>query len=115
MMKLKDPENCLAENGNKPWRSPISSAGTARMNSGDKLHHKFAVVDQNRVIFGSQNWTSSGAHENDENVIVIENPYIAAEFLKEYKRLLKRSVFGPSQKLIEKIRANQEYCATTQY
>jgi phosphatidylserine/phosphatidylglycerophosphate/cardiolipin synthase-like enzyme len=35
--------------------------GIARLPAGDKLHHKFAVIDKRTVITGSFNWSPSAA------------------------------------------------------
>ena len=50
------------------------------MTRGDKLHHKFAVVDNTTVITGSFNWSPSAAHQNDETLLVIKHPKLAAAF-----------------------------------
>ncbi|CAK6692695.1 Cardiolipin synthase B [Synechococcus sp. CBW1107] len=50
---------CKLEQGNSPWQQPINGVGTPRLARGDKLHHKFAVVDGKTVITGSFNWSPS--------------------------------------------------------
>ena len=46
---------CKLEVGNKPFEVPLEEIGTPRLASGDKLHHKFAVIDNKKVITGSFN------------------------------------------------------------
>lgn len=53
---------CKLEQGNSPWQQPITGVGTPRLARGDKLHHKFAVVDRKTVITGSFNWSPSASH-----------------------------------------------------
>jgi len=51
------------------------------------LHHKFAVVDDKKVIFGSMNWTKSGCYKNRELTIISSNPGIANGFSKYFDEL----------------------------
>jgi len=55
-------------------------------NSG-QMHHKVFIIDRAIVIFGSYNFSASAEEQNDENLLVIYNPQIAAEFLKEFERV----------------------------
>jgi len=38
--------NCKFEDNNNPWDAPVSTVGIAQLPEGDKLHHKFAVIDE---------------------------------------------------------------------
>ncbi|MCS7053197.1 MAG: phospholipase D-like domain-containing protein [Ignavibacterium sp.] len=66
-------------------------------NVGATLHHKYGLVDATQpnsnptVITGSANWSNSAANENDENVIIIEDIYIANQFMQEFKRRYNES------------------------
>ncbi len=51
------------------------------------VHHKFAVIDDKLVIVGSTNWSDSGLFNNDENLLVIESPELAAQFSQHFERL----------------------------
>lgn len=51
------------------------------------VHNKFAVIDDKIVITGSTNWSDSGFFSNDENLLVIESPEIAAQFSQHFERL----------------------------
>jgi len=55
------------------------------------MHHKVLVIDRQIVVTGSFNFTSNADNSNDENVIIIENSEIAAEYLQEFERLWKVS------------------------
>jgi phosphatidylserine/phosphatidylglycerophosphate/cardiolipin synthase-like enzyme len=63
-------------------------AGLAVRQDGNRgvLHHKVIVVDDKLVITGSLNFTASGDESNDENVVVLSNPEIAAMYLQEFER-----------------------------
>ena len=52
-------QRCQLEAGNRVWSRPLQGVGTPQLASGDKLHHKFAVIDRRRVITGSFNWSPS--------------------------------------------------------
>jgi cardiolipin synthase len=49
--------------------------------SGEKLHAKAMVVDLQRLVVGSANWTSSGFLHNHELDAVIESPGLASQAL----------------------------------
>jgi phosphatidylserine/phosphatidylglycerophosphate/cardiolipin synthase-like enzyme len=51
------------------------------------MHHKVMIIDESIVITGSYNFTSSAELRNDENLIILEDRKIAAEFLDEFKRI----------------------------
>lgn len=46
-------------------------------NWGGKMHMKAATFDNEYLVLGSMNWTSAGDNTNDENTIIINNPYYA--------------------------------------
>ncbi len=55
--------------------------------NGSFLHHKVIVIDGNIVVTGSLNYSSSADDENEENVVIIDNPEIAALYLQEFDKL----------------------------
>jgi phosphatidylserine/phosphatidylglycerophosphate/cardiolipin synthase-like enzyme len=52
-----------------------------------QMHHKFMVIDSSIVIFGSYNFTNSAEDRNDENLLVIYNTEIAAQFIAQFQRV----------------------------
>lgn len=56
-----------------------------------QMHHKVMVIDQNIVVMGSYNFTDSAETRNDENMIVIYNDQIAAEFISEFQRVYAKA------------------------
>jgi len=52
-----------------------------------QMHHKVMIIDENTVIFGSYNFTNSAETKNDENLIVVHNEEIAAQFMAEFQRV----------------------------
>lgn len=56
-------------------------------NSNRKLmHNKFCVIDLNKVIHGSYNWTNK-AQYNDETISLIENRAAAEDFANQFVKL----------------------------
>ncbi len=51
------------------------------------MHHKVIIIDSETVITGSFNFTWSADTENDENVLVIHSPGVAAAYEQEYQKL----------------------------
>ncbi len=48
------------------------------------MHHKVIIIDDKTVITGSYNFTRSADEENDENILVIQSPAVAALYLREF-------------------------------
>ena len=84
---------CQPEAGNNPWINTLNTVGIAQVNSGDKLHHKFTVIDQQTVISGSQNWSPAANYKNDEAVVIIQNQTVANQFNQEFERLYQEAAF----------------------
>ena len=60
----------------------------ARQDGNPKfLHDKVIIVDNRFVISGSFNFSSNATENNDENVIIIDNPAIANLYTQEFERL----------------------------
>ena len=87
----------LPENSVRDWR-------------GDKLHHKFAVIDRKTVITGSFNWSPSAAHTNDETLLVIHSPKLAAHFTREMDRLWDTAELGITPHLRRKLERQKIRC-----
>lgn len=45
-----------------------------------RMHHKFVVLDDEILINGSFNWTSSAVHKNFENVVILDQPKLIKDF-----------------------------------
>ncbi len=55
--------------------------------NGSFMHDKLIIVDNRTVITGSLNFSSSADEANDENVLIVDNPEIAALYLQEFERI----------------------------
>ncbi len=93
---------CAIETGNRAWTSAVETVGVPRLAGGDKLHHKFAVIDRRTVISGSFNWSPAAAHGNDETLLLIHSPPLAAHFEHEFERLWRGAELGISPRLERK-------------
>ena len=114
MMGATLSDNCQLEADNRPWRQPISTVGVAPLPMGDRLHHKFGVVDRTTVITGSHNWTEAANHGNDETLLAIDSPVVAAHFEREFDRLYKGAILGIPAKVKQKIDAKKKECDSVQ-
>ena len=105
---------CRLEAGNNPWEMPLKTVGTPRLARGDKLHHKFAVIDGKTVITGSFNWSPAAAHTNDETLLVIHSSTLAAHFTREMDRLWQGAELGITPRLQRKLERSQRLCGKSQ-
>ena len=78
---------------------------------GAKLHHKFAVIAEQTVIVGSQNWSHAANTNNDETLLVIQNPTVAAHFNREFERLYREPLIGETSSLAQKSESARQRCS----
>jgi phosphatidylserine/phosphatidylglycerophosphate/cardiolipin synthase-like enzyme len=67
----------------------IDGNGNASGIVGGKLHHKVMIIDANtrsdpRVLVGSFNWSENATKYNDENLLSLPDPAIAALYHQEF-------------------------------
>ncbi len=103
-------EHCRLEADNRPWKQPIATVGVPLLPMGDRLHHKFGVVDRNTVITGSHNWSEAANHGNDETLLTIASPVVAAHFEREFDRLYKGAILGIPPRIKQRIDARKKEC-----
>jgi phosphatidylserine/phosphatidylglycerophosphate/cardiolipin synthase-like enzyme len=74
----------------------LTAAGIPVLKDGNKyvMHHKVFIIDGTWTITGSYNFTGSAATSNDENILIIKSPAVAAKFEDEYKRIKRMAVDG---------------------
>jgi phosphatidylserine/phosphatidylglycerophosphate/cardiolipin synthase-like enzyme len=61
---------------------PVRQDGNPRF-----LHDKVIVIDNRIVISGSFNFSNNATDNNDENVIIIDNPEIASLYMQEFGKV----------------------------
>ncbi len=76
----KVPLRRVYPDGDKKSRS--TDAGRA------KFHHKFVVIDGERVLTGSFNWTVLADEENYENLVTLTGK-VATKYADEFERVWK--------------------------
>ena len=101
---------CKVEAGNRPLEQGLKGVGSPRLARGDKLHHKFAVIDNKTVITGSFNWSPSAAHTNDETVLVIHSPQLSQHFTREMDRLWDGTELGITPHIQRKLDRQKIRC-----
>ena len=102
--------NCKLEQDNQPFNKGLKGVGTPRLARGDKLHHKFAVIDNKKVITGSFNWSPSAAHTNDETLMVIHSPQLAKHFTREMNRIWRSAELGVTPQIQRKLARQRASC-----
>lgn len=113
MLGVSLSDSCKFEANNHPWQSPIQTAGVPQLPPGDMLHHKFGIVDRHTIIAGSQNWTPAANRQNDETLLVIRNPTVAAHFHQEFERLYSTAILGIPPAIQRKIEVDRQKCPQT--
>jgi competence ComEA-like helix-hairpin-helix protein len=110
MMGVALSNKCKYEIDNHPWSNPITTVGVPVLPKGDLLHHKFGVIDSQTVITGSHNWSNAANNGNDETLVVIENPIVAAHYVREFARLYTKVKPGLPLAIQEKIKLEKTRC-----
>ena len=106
------PNNrCQIEAENRPWSNPIDSVRSPQMSRGDKLHHKFATIDGETVIVGSQNWSKAANTTNDETLVVVRNRTVVAHFNREFERLYQTEKRDKRETLQRKLKERKQHCS----
>ncbi|ACL24321.1 phospholipase D-like domain-containing protein [Chloroflexus aggregans] len=55
------------------------------------MHHKVIIIDDRIVITGSYNFTARAERTNDENLLIIDDPVLAAAYLTEFERVFTQA------------------------
>jgi phosphatidylserine/phosphatidylglycerophosphate/cardiolipin synthase-like enzyme len=61
------------------------------------MHHKVFIIDGRKVIFGSFNFSENADSSNDENVLIVDDPALAAAFEAEFKRVREQALNQPKK------------------
>lgn len=110
MMGLALVNDCKYEINNRPWQNSINTIGTPLLKKGDLLHHKFAVIDGKIAIAGSHNWSEAANSNNDETLVIIQSPKVAAHFQREFDRLYADAQLGLPERIKQKIKTQKQQC-----
>ncbi|TAH52523.1 MAG: DUF1669 domain-containing protein [Chloroflexota bacterium] len=55
------------------------------------LHSKLFIIDDKTVVMGSYNFTDAANRVNDENVLIIDDPALAKQYIAEFNRLYQQA------------------------
>ncbi len=110
MLGVALSQNCQFSAENRPWQVPLETVGVPILPPGDRLHHKFALIDDTIVITGSHNWSAAANQNNDEALIIVQNPTIAAHFRREFDRLYQNAELGITSRLQQQLDQDQKQC-----
>lgn len=62
------------------------------------MHHKVILLDDRVTIFGSFNFSNNADRDNDENLLIVDDPEFAAPFEQEFQRVLALAKNPPGRK-----------------
>jgi phosphatidylserine/phosphatidylglycerophosphate/cardiolipin synthase-like enzyme len=69
--------------------APMKKAGIDVLQDGNPyvMHHKVFIIDGRTVIFGSFNFSVNADKDNDENLLIVDDPALAQAFEAEFQRV----------------------------
>ncbi|MGC8855759.1 MAG: phospholipase D-like domain-containing protein [Anaerolineae bacterium] len=56
-----------------------------------EMRNNVLLIDEHIVMVGSYNFTTSAQNRNDENILIFDNPFIAAEFPAQFQQIFDRA------------------------
>jgi phosphatidylserine/phosphatidylglycerophosphate/cardiolipin synthase-like enzyme len=62
------------------------------------MHHKVFIIDGREVIFGSFNFSDNADKDNDENLLIVDDPALAQAFEAEFQRVREVALDPPKKK-----------------
>ncbi len=83
-----DPKLFWFANGDPRFVAALSHA-FSKNDQNDFMHNKVMVINNKTVVTGSYNF-SENAERNDENMVIIESPVIAAAYTRYFDALFKQ-------------------------
>ncbi|HOJ49235.1 MAG TPA: phospholipase D-like domain-containing protein [Spirochaetota bacterium] len=78
-----------AKNENSIYQYPDLRKFITLYNGKGKMHHKFIIIDNKKVITGSFNFSKNATEKNDENIMVLTDNKIVDIFKKEFEKLFE--------------------------
>jgi phosphatidylserine/phosphatidylglycerophosphate/cardiolipin synthase-like enzyme len=62
------------------------------------MHHKVILLDDRVTIFGSFNFSDNADKDNDENLLIVDDPAFTSQFEQEYQRVLATAKNPPNRR-----------------
>jgi len=78
-------------NGKVSVRKVFAAGRDKKGKSSARFHHKFCVIDGNRLLTGSYNWTVQGDTDNHENVLLLSNRDLAHQYETRFETIWQDS------------------------
>lgn len=83
-----------------PFKKLVDKSAKVKLvkkaSSYGRMHNKFCIIDEQKLISGSYNWSKNARTNNDENIIYTEDQQTVAEFLDKFNALYEESInFDP--------------------
>lgn len=86
---VMDEEQILSNQGTEFDPFKQSKIDVRIDGNAGQMHHKVFIVDEKIVVLGSYNFSQNAEVRNDENLIVVNDPVIAEQFMMEFERVQK--------------------------
>jgi phosphatidylserine/phosphatidylglycerophosphate/cardiolipin synthase-like enzyme len=93
---VTDADNADQSSINRLRRNGISVVEDGR---SALMHNKFIVIDGRYTWLGSMNFTSNGAYCNNNNLVRIDSPELANNYITEMSEMYDGRQFGPRSPL----------------
>jgi phosphatidylserine/phosphatidylglycerophosphate/cardiolipin synthase-like enzyme len=90
---VTDTDNASLSSINRLRRNGISVVEDKRTGL---MHNKFVVIDGRIVWVGSMNFTSNGVYCNNNNIVRLNSPRLAANYTAEMDEMYIDRLFGPT-------------------
>ena len=87
-MRIVTDDECTTNKGNDIQY--LTDKGIPCRTDSEKayhMHNKFMLVDDVFLLTGSFNWTVQAGNNNQENLLVVDNPYYIKKYNDEFERL----------------------------
>lgn len=88
-VRLMTDRECASENSQKTALNIIKAAGIPIKDNTHSgiMHLKVSIIDTSTVTTGSFNYTKSAQNTNDENLVIIRDSVLNAQYEAEFSRM----------------------------
>ncbi|NPV85448.1 MAG: DUF1669 domain-containing protein [Anaerolineae bacterium] len=84
---VMDADQVVSNQGSEYDRLQAAGVDVRLDGNAGQMHHKVLIIDGNIVVTGSYNFSKNAETRNDENVLIIHDQQVAAEYQKEFEKL----------------------------
>lgn len=72
------------------------------------MHNKFMIMDSQRVLTGSMNFTPRGAYVNNNNILFLRSQRAVAAYQQKFDNMFERGGFGPRGSVPKDVQFTQD-------